>query len=67
MTKYKLSTGVEHLMKELTVAARVMQNFSDECNTAVSDEAKWKQTKLNTYTFIPELTLSLCLGLEACH
>ena len=60
---WRLST----LAKELTVATHVMHSSFDELSSSVSDRAKCKQTKFDTYTLIPELTLSprLCLGV--CH
>ena len=53
--------------RNITVAARVTQSPSNEMNTPVSDSAKCKQTKLDTYALIPRLTLSCRFGLEACH
>ena len=44
------------LLKELTVAIRVILRSFNELNTSVSDSAKCKQTKVNTYSLIPELT-----------
>ena len=37
------------LAKELTAANRVMQSSSNELSTQISDSAKCKQTKANTY------------------
>ena len=63
--------GLSTFPKELTVATRVMQSSSNELSTPVSDSAKCKQMKLNTYALIPEQTLSSSLGLGVsqgvCH
>ena len=51
MTIYTLpSRGLSTLAKELTAATHVMQNSSNELSNLVSDCAKCKQTKANTYT-----------------
>ena len=50
MTIYTLpSRGLNSLAKELTAATRLMQSFSNELNTLISDSAKCKQKKANTY------------------
>ena len=51
--------GGEHLVKELMVTTRLMQNSSNELSTSVSECAKCKQTKVNMYAVnSQELTLS---------
>ena len=54
-------------MKEFTVATGVMESSSNELSTSVSDSAKCKQTKVNTYALIPELMLSRKLNLWVCQ
>ena len=42
--------GVEHSGGgNITVATRIMQSFFNELSTSVSDNAKCKQTKFDTY------------------
>ena len=49
--------------RNITVSPRVMKNSSDDLSTPVSNSTKCKQTKLDTFVLIPELTLSPRLGL----
>ena len=43
---------------ELKAATCVVQSFSNELNTVVSDSVKFKRTKVDTkWRYIPELTL----------
>ena len=53
--------------KNIMVASHVMQSFSNELNTPVSNSEKCKQTKFDTYVLILELILSRRLGLGVCH
>ena len=58
--------GKSTLSKELSVATRLMQIPSYELRTSGSDSTECKQTKVNTYALIPELTFRhrLSLGLR---
>ena len=44
-----------------------MQSSFNELSTSLPDSAKCEQTKLDTYTLIPELTLSRSLCWGVCH
>ena len=44
-----------------------MQSSSNGLSTSVSDCAKCKEMKVNTYALIPELMLSCRFGLGVCH
>ena len=47
-TIYAPPRGLSTLAKELTAANRVMQSFSNELRTLMSDKSKSKQTKATT-------------------
>ena len=53
--------------RNITATTHVMQSSSNKLSFLVSDSAKYKQTKFDTYALIAELTLSGRLGLGVCQ
>ena len=61
------SWGVSTLAKELVVATCIMQSSSSELSISVSNCAKCKQTKFNTYAVNSQVDVESQSGLGVCH
>ena len=61
------TTGWALCRRNITVATRLMQSTSNELSTSVSDSAKSKQLKLDTYPLISKLIWRCKLGIRVCH
>ena len=66
---YASFTGqrVEHFGKGTNGCYSRSAKLFNELSTSISDGAKCKETKVNTYALIPEQSLSRRLSLKVCH